>query len=75
MEGRLRDSGLVTDANTAARPRTLRLSQFSRRTSFWAVAFAFLTVTALSTAPKPLYGLYAHRDSFSSLTTTVVYGV
>ena len=32
-------------------------------------------MTALSTAPSPLYGLYAQRDGFSSLTTTVVYGV
>jgi MFS family permease len=65
----------MTDANTAAQPRALRLPTLSRRASFWVVAFAFLTVTALSTAPSPLYGLYAHRDGFSSLTTTVVYGV
>jgi MFS family permease len=65
----------MTNARTAAQPRPLRLPRFSRRTSFWVVAYAFLTVTALSTAPSPLYGLYAHRDGFSSLTTTFVYGV
>jgi len=62
-------------ATTTARPRALRVPHLSRRASFWAVAFAFLTVTALSTAPSPLYGLYAHRDSFSSLTSTIVYAV
>jgi MFS family permease len=75
MAGPLRKSALMADANAAARPRALRLPQLSRRASFWAVAYAFLTVTALSTAPSPLYGLYALRDSFSSLTITVVYGV
>ena len=74
-ETRLGNPGLVTDANTAARLRALRVPQLSRRASFWAVAYAFLTITALSTAPSPLYGLYADRDRFSSLTTTVVYGV
>ena len=74
-EGRLGHARRMTDASTAARPRALRLPQLSRRASFWVVAYAFLTVTALSTAPSPLYGLYAHRDRFSSLTITVVYGV
>ena len=75
MAGRLRHSALMADVSTAARPRALRFPQLSRRASFWAVAYAFLTITALSTAPSPLYGLYAHRDGFSSLTVTVVYGV
>jgi MFS family permease len=53
-------------------PRAARLS---RRSSFWAVAFAFLSLTALSTAPSPLYRLYAARDGFSSLTITIVYAI
>jgi MFS family permease len=47
----------------------------STRASFWAITFAFLSLTALSTAPSPLYGLYARHDSFSSFTTTLVYAI
>src|SRR5262249_22079324 len=47
----------------------------SRRSSFWAVALAFLSLTALSTAPSPLYRLYAQHDRFSSFTITVVYAI
>jgi MFS family permease len=49
--------------------------RLSRRASFWAIAFAFLSLTALSTAPSALYRLYADRDDFSSLTITIVYAV
>jgi MFS family permease len=42
---------------------------------FWMVAAVFLALTALSTAPSPLYSVYAHRDGLSSLTVTAVYGV
>jgi MFS family permease len=52
-----------------------RVSRLSRRGSFWAIAFAFLSLTALSTAPSPLYRLYADRDQFSSFTVTIVYAV
>ncbi|MGO9751794.1 MAG: MFS transporter [Solirubrobacteraceae bacterium] len=40
---------------------------------FWAVAFAFATVMAFTTAPTPLWSLYAQRDHFSSLTVTIVF--
>jgi MFS family permease len=43
------------------------------RLPFWSVGFAFLAVTALSTAPSPLYGIYAFRDGLSGSTLTVVY--
>ena len=56
-------------ASVAAR---LRLS---RRAGFWAVAFAFLAVSALSTAPSSLYGLYEHSDHLSSITVTMIYAV
>lgn len=40
---------------------------------FWAVAFAFTAVMAFTTAPTPLWSLFAQRDRFSSLTITVVF--
>ena len=54
---------------------TLAIPRLSRRTGFWAVAFAFLVVTAFSTAPSSLYGLYEHDEHLSSLTITFVYAV
>ncbi|RNI22247.1 MFS transporter [Flexivirga caeni] len=43
------------------------------RFSYWMTAFAFLSLQAFMTAPSPLYGLYARRDDFTSLTITLVY--
>ncbi len=40
---------------------------------FWAVAYVFLVLLAFSTAPSPLYVLYARRDHFSSLMITLIY--
>lgn len=40
---------------------------------FWVVAFAFLVVMGYSAVPTPLYGLYAARDGFGSLTITLVF--
>jgi MFS family permease len=56
-------------APTSASPRV------SRRAGFWAIAFAFFVVTAFSTAPSSLYGLYEQREHVSSLTLTFVYAV
>jgi len=42
---------------------------------FWAVAFAFLIVTAFATVPSPLYGLYRMRDNLSAFTITVIYAI
>jgi hypothetical protein len=50
-----------------------RWSAFRRRFAFVAVAFAFLVLLAFSTAPSPLYVLYAHRDHFSALVITLIY--
>src|SRR5262245_7380307 len=69
--------------NTIAYPTTLsprrararRLPRLSSRTSFWAVAFAFLALTAFATAPSPLYHFYALQDHLSGITLTVVYAV
>jgi MFS family permease len=57
------------------RARTRALPRLSRRTGFWAVAFAFLALTAFATAPSPLYGLYAQSERLSGITLTVVYAV
>jgi hypothetical protein len=51
------------------------LPLLSRGAAFWAVAFAFLAVTAFSTAPSSLYGLIERRDALAPLTTTIVYAV
>lgn len=40
---------------------------------FWAIAFSFSTVLAYNGLPTPLYGLYQHRDGFSSFMLTVIY--
>ena len=56
----------------ASAPTVPRLS---RRVGFWAIAFAFLSVTALSTAPSALYGLYERHEHFSPITITLIYAV
>lgn len=40
---------------------------------FWVVVFAFTALMAFTTAPTPLWSLFADRDHFSSLTITVVF--
>jgi MFS family permease len=54
---------------------SLATPHLSRRAGFWAVAFAFLVLTAFSTAPSALYGLYAQEEQLSSVTLTLVYAV
>jgi MFS family permease len=65
--------------HTIAAPRleapAVSLPRLSRRAGFWAIAFSFLAVTALSTAPSALYGLYAREDHLAPITLTVVYAV
>jgi MFS family permease len=58
-------------------PRTSvrAMPRLSRRAGFWAVAFSFFIVTAFSTAPSSLYGLYEQGEHLSSLTITFVYAV
>ncbi len=66
------DNTFTSRSRGASIPAIPRLS---RRAGFWAVAFAFLSVTAFSTAPSSLYGLYAQSEHLSSLTITAVYAV
>ncbi len=56
-------------------PTAPTLPRLSRRAGFWAVAFSFLAVTAFSTTPSALYGLYERQLHLSSLTITFVYAV
>jgi MFS family permease len=43
--------------------------------AFWAVAFAYLVVMALSAVPAPLYVLYEQRDHLSSLVVTLIFAI
>ncbi|HLI60721.1 MAG TPA: MFS transporter [Solirubrobacteraceae bacterium] len=47
----------------------------SRRLSLglWAIGYAYFAQLAFSTAPSPLYALYARRDHFSALVITLVF--
>jgi MFS family permease len=63
---------MTTDMRTAI---TAQHGAGRHRFGYWAAAFAFLTLTAFSTAPSPLYPLYARRDGFSPLTITLIYAV
>jgi MFS family permease len=56
----------------SSRPASPRLS---RHAGFWGIAFAFFAVTALSTTPSSLYGLYEQHEHLSSITITGVYAV
>lgn len=40
---------------------------------FWVVAAAFTVVMAFTTAPTPLWSLFAQHDRFSSLTITIAF--
>jgi MFS family permease len=63
---------MADSAAMSARQRSAP-SKVRHAFGFWAVAFSFLAVMALGTAPSPLYGLYRARDSFSPFTITLIY--
>lgn len=50
-------------------------SRRAPRLWFWVVALAFTIAMAFTTAPTPLWSLFAEHDHFSSLTITVVFAV
>jgi predicted MFS family arabinose efflux permease len=60
---------------TAPRAYVPALSRLSHRAGFWAIAFSFFMVSAFSTAPSSLYGLYQRQDHLAPITITVVYAV
>jgi MFS family permease len=55
--------------NTAPPPSSLRRGGLW----VWVVAIAFTVVMAFTTAPTPLWSLFARHDRFSSLTITIVF--
>jgi predicted MFS family arabinose efflux permease len=67
---------MTTTSLSAGGARSLQAVGSRRhRGAFWVVAFVFLAVMALGTAPSPLYGLYQDRDGFSLFMVTVIYAV
>jgi MFS family permease len=60
----------VADVRPAVRNRRL-----SRPVAFAAIAAIFVTFTAASAAPSPLYIVYQHLWGFSAITLTVVFAV
>ena len=65
----------IKDPAPTGRPSRAHRLRLSRRTGFWVIAASLAVLTAFSTAPSPLYGIYARRDHLSSLTITAVYAV
>lgn len=57
------------------KPPTRTTPNTGRAHGFWTVAFAFAVVMAFTTAPTPLWSLFAARDHFSSFTVTLVFAV
>jgi MFS family permease len=49
--------------------------RLGRRAGFWVVAASTAVMTALSTAPSALYGIYVRQEHLSSITITLVYSV
>jgi MFS family permease len=63
-------------ANRSRRPEPASAPAGPRHgVGFWSVAATFAVIMGLSAVPTPLYGLYAARDGFGSLTITIVYAV
>jgi MFS family permease len=74
---RVHASSLTSPDETvrAASPGPRTTFRLGRRAGFWAVAASLAVLTAFSTAPSPLYGIYKRQEGWSSLTITVVYAV
>src|SRR5689334_16878844 len=69
---------MTTTANrTTARTGdpAVRRKRLSRPVAFAAIAAIFVTFTAASSAPSPLYVVYQQLWSFSAVTLTVVFAV
>jgi MFS family permease len=63
--------GAHTDGVTKTSPPSK--SRRDGRFWFWTVAAAFTVVMAFTTAPTPLWSLFAQHDHFSSLTITIAF--
>jgi MFS family permease len=65
---------MTPDQAVATRPSNARPSATKRyEAGFWFVAISYLLVMAVGTLPSPLYGLYQHRDGFSTFTITLIF--
>lgn len=64
---------LHTQADLKLAPSTRR--RLTPQSGFWALAASMAALTAFSTAPSALYGIYARQDHLSSITITLVYSV
>lgn len=62
-------------ADLAVQPPESTPAGLRHGVGFWLVASAFAVILGFSAVPTPLYGLYAARDGFGSLTITVVYAI
>src|SRR5260221_6747605 len=49
--------------------------KFGRAGSFWLLATLLALLSAASSAPSPLYAVYAARWHFSPITLTAIFGV
>jgi MFS family permease len=49
--------------------------RLSRQAGFWVVGASLAVLTAFSTAPSALYGIYARQDHLSAITVTLIYSV
>jgi MFS family permease len=64
-----------TGAHSHAAPRTTRLPRLTGRPAVYLLASLIVSLLSASSAPTPLYAIYQARWGFSSITTTVVFGV
>ncbi len=55
--------------------KALRLRRLPRPVAFYLLASVIVSFLAGSSAPTPLYAVYASRWGFSPITTTVIFGV
>jgi MFS family permease len=69
------DTPTTEQASTSDRLGAATRRRLDRRAGFWAIAASLTVLTAFSTAPSSLYGLYQRQEGLSSLTITVVYAV
>ena len=65
----------LEDLGTARVSRGFRLPRVGGRPAIYLLASLIVTLLASSSAPTPLYAIYQARWGFSSITTTVVFGV
>ena len=65
----------LKDLGTERVSRGFRLPRVGGRPAIYLLASLIVTLLASSSAPTPLYAIYQARWGFSSITTTVVFGV